>query len=142
MSYKDLHKFIEELEQQGELTRISAEVSSNLEITEITDRVSKAHGPALLFEKVRGSKYPVLINAMGSYKRMSMGLGVTELDELGALITDYLNLGNYLSIKKLIKSIPRLVRLLYVFPSKSRRKGKCQEVIEREVDLDTLPVLQ
>ncbi|MFT4145293.1 MAG: menaquinone biosynthesis decarboxylase [Mobilitalea sp.] len=142
MSYKDLHKFIEELEQHGELKRISTEVSSDLEITEITDRISKAHGPALLFEKVRGSKYPVLINAMGSYKRMSMGLGVKELDELGALITDYLNLGNYLSIKKLIKSIPRLLRLLYVFPSKSRRKGKCQEVIEREVDLDTLPVLQ
>ena len=142
MSYKDLHKFIEELEQHGELTRISAEVSSNLEITEITDRVSKAHGPALLFEKVRGSKYPVLINAMGSYKRMSMGLGVKELDELGALITDYINLGNYLSVKKLMKRIPRLLRLLYVFPSKSRRKGKCQEVIEREVDLDTLPVLQ
>ncbi len=142
MSYKDLHKFIEALEQQGELKRISTEVSSDLEITEITDRVSKAHGPALLFEKVRGSKYPVLINAMGSYKRMSLGLGVKELDELGALITDYLNLGNYLSIKKLIRSIPRLLRLLYVFPLKSRRKGKCQEVIEREVDLDTLPVLQ
>lgn len=142
MSYKDLHKFIEELEQHGELKRISTEVSSDLEITEITDRVSKAHGPALLFEKVRGSKYPVLINTMGSYKRMSMGLGVKELDELGALITDYLNLGNYLSIAKLIKSIPRLLRLLYVFPSKSRRKGKCQEVIEREVDLDTIPVLQ
>lgn len=142
MSYKDLHKFIEELEQHGELKRIHTEVSSDLEITEITDRVSKAHGPALLFEKVRGSKYPVIINAMGSYKRMSMGLGVKELDELGALITDYLNLGNYLSIKKLIKSIPRLLRLLYVFPSKSRRKGKCQEVIERDVDLDTIPVLQ
>jgi 4-hydroxy-3-polyprenylbenzoate decarboxylase len=142
MPYKDLHKFIEELEQHGELKRIGTEVSSDLEITEITDRVSKAHGPALLFEKVRGSKYPVLINAMGSYKRMSMGLGVKELDELGALITDYLNLSNYFSIKKLIKSIPRFLRLLYVFPSKSRRKGKCQEVIEREVDLGTLPVLQ
>lgn len=142
MSYRDLHTFIEELERHGELQRVRAEVSSELEITEITDRVSKAHGPALLFEKVSGSKYPVLINAMGSYSRMSQGLGVKDLDELGALITEYLDLGNYLSVKRLMKSIPRLLRLLYVFPSKSRRKGKCQEVIEREVDLDTLPVLK
>lgn len=142
MSYKNLHTFIKELEQLGELRRIHTEVSSELEITEITDRVSKAHGPALLFEKVSGSRYPVLINAMGSYRRMSMGLGVKELDELGVLIKEYLDIRNYLSIKRLIKSIPRLFRLLYVFPSKSRRRGKCQEVIEREVDLDTLPILK
>jgi 4-hydroxy-3-polyprenylbenzoate decarboxylase len=142
MSYKDLHQFIEELEKHGELKRVRAEVSSKLEITEITDRISKAYGPALLFEKVSGSDYPVLINAMGSYRRMSMGLGVKELDEIGTLISKYMDLGNYLSVKKLIKSIPRLLRLLYVFPYKSRSRGKCQEVIEREVDLDTLPVLQ
>ncbi|MDD3172487.1 MAG: menaquinone biosynthesis decarboxylase [Herbinix sp.] len=142
MSYKDLHTFIAELEKHGELKRVSAEVSSELEITEITDRISKAHGPALFFEKVKDSSYPVLINAMGSYHRMSMGLGVRELDELGAMISEYLDLSNYLSFGRLIKSIPRLLRLLYVFPSRSRRKGKCQEVIEREVDLTTLPVLQ
>lgn len=142
MTYKDLHSFINELEKQGELRRIRTEVSSDLEITEITDRVSKAQGPALLFEKVSGSKYPVLINAMGSYHRMSMGLGVRKLDDLGALIKEYLDLRNYLSVKNLIKSIPRLLRLLYVFPVRSRRRGKCQEVIEREVDLDTLPILK
>ncbi|SHO52850.1 menaquinone biosynthesis decarboxylase [Anaerocolumna xylanovorans] len=142
MSHKDLHSFIEELEKLGELKRIRTEVSSELEITEIADRVSKAHGPALLFEQVNGSKYPLLINAMGSYNRMSKGLGAKELDELGALIAEYLNFGNYLSVKKLIKSTPRLLRLLYALPSKSGRKGKCQEVIEREVDLDTLPVLK
>ena len=142
MSYKDLHSFIDELDKDGELKRIKVEVSSDLEITEITDRISKAHGPALLFENVTGSKYPVLMNALGSYQRMSKGLGVKELDELGDLIGQYLDLGNYFSIKKLVKSIPRLLRLLYVFPSKSRRRGKCQEVIERDVDLNTLPVLK
>jgi len=142
MSHKDLHSFINELEQQGELKRISADVSPELEITEITDRISKSYGPALLFEKVSGSEYPVLINAMGSYRRMSMGLGVKELDELGALIAEYVDLGNYLSLKKLIKSIPRLLRLLYALPYKSRRRGTCQEVIEHEVDLNTLPVLK
>ncbi len=74
MSQKDLHSFIKELEERGELKRILTEVSSELEITEITDRVSKAHGPALLFERVKGSKYPLLINAMGSFDRMSLGL--------------------------------------------------------------------
>jgi 4-hydroxy-3-polyprenylbenzoate decarboxylase len=142
MSYKDLHTFIKELEEIGELKHIRAEVSADLEITEITDRVSKAHGPALLFDNVAGSKYPVLMNAMGSYKRMSMGLSARELDEIGDLISEYINLGNYLSVRKLIKSIPRLFRLLHVFPRKSHFRGRCQEVIEREVDLDTLPVLK
>lgn len=142
MSYKDLHTFIEELNKKNELMCIKAEVSPELEITEITDRVSKAHGPALLFENVTGSKYPVLINAMGSFRRMSLGLGVNDFDQIGAEIAKYLELGNYLSIRKLVKSIPRMMRLLNVFPIRSRFKGRCQEVIEREVDLDTLPVLQ
>lgn len=142
MKSKDLHTFIKELENQGELTRVRTEVSSELEITEITDRVSKEYGPALLFENVNGSKYPVLTNAMGTYSRMSRGLGVQELDELGTLVAEYIDLSNYLSIKKLIGSIPRLLRLLYVFPAKRRRRGKCQEVIEKEVDLRMLPVLK
>ncbi|MDF2544578.1 MAG: menaquinone biosynthesis decarboxylase [Herbinix sp.] len=142
MPYKDLHTFINELDSKGELKRIKAEVSAELEITEITDRISKAHGPALLFEKVTDSKYPVLINAMGSFHRMSLGLGVQELDELGELIGEYLDLRNYLSINKLIKSIPRLLRLLHIFPAKSRRRGTCQQIIERDVDLNTIPVLK
>ena len=142
MSYKDLNTFIKELDRIGELKRITAEVSAELEITEITDRVSKAHGPALLFEKVKASDYPVLINAMGSFRRMSLGLGAKDLDSIGAEIEQYLDLGNYLSVPKLVKSIPRLLRLLHVFPRKSRLRGACQEVIRREVDLGTLPVLQ
>jgi 4-hydroxy-3-polyprenylbenzoate decarboxylase len=142
MSYKDLTTFMNELNEIDELKRIEAEVCADLEITEITDRISKAHGPALLFENVKDSKYPVLMNAMGSYQRMSMGLDVKELDEIGAEIAKYLDLGNYLSVKKLIKSIPRLLRMVNVFPMKSRFKGRCQEVIEREVDLNTLPVLK
>ncbi|MDF2538699.1 MAG: menaquinone biosynthesis decarboxylase [Herbinix sp.] len=142
MSYQDLHTFINELDKIGELKRINAEVSSELEITEITDRISKAEGPALLFENVTGSNYPVLMNAMGSFERMSLGLGVSNLDELGDEISNYLEFGNYLSVRKLIKSIPRFFRLLHVFPNKSRRRGRCQEVIERDVDLGTLPVLK
>ena len=142
MSYKDLHTFINELEKHGELIRVNTEVTSELEITEITDRISKAHGPALLFEQVQDSRYPVLINAMGSFHRMSLALGVKKLDEPGALISEYLNLENYLSLKKLIKSIPRLLKLWPALPLKMHRRGKCQEIIERRVDLDTLPVLK
>lgn len=142
MLKKDLHTFIEEMKANGELKVIDAKVTWDLEITEITDRVSKAHGPALLFTNVEGSRYPVLMNAMGSFERMSLGLGADNLDDIGDKIEDYLDLSNYLSIRKLIKSVPRLLRLLTVFPIKSRFRGECQQVIEREVDLNTLPVLK
>lgn len=142
MAYKDLRTFMIELEHRGELKKIHVEVSSDLEITEITDRVSKEHGPGLLFTKVKDSKYPVLMNAMGSYKRMSLGFGAESLDEIGDEIAKYIDLKNYLSIKNLFGSIPRLLRLLYVFPIRSRFKGKCQEVIEKEVNLFTIPILK
>ena len=67
MTYSSLSDFVKELEQAGELKRIKAGVSPDLEITQITDRVSKEGGPALLFEKVEGSDMPLLINAFGSY---------------------------------------------------------------------------
>ena len=142
MSYNNLQDFIKKLDDEEELKYIDACVSSELEITEITDRVSKAYGPALLFTNVSSSHYPVLMNAMGSYKRMSMGLGVDKLDDIADEIAEYIDLNNYLSIKKLIKSIPRFLRLLYVFPRKSIFRGACQQVIEKKVNLYTLPVLQ
>jgi len=142
MLHKDLHAFINSLDSAGELKYISAKVSPILEITEITDRVSKQHGKALLFKNVEGSDYPVLINAMGSFDRMSIGLGTSALDEIGSEIADYLELSNYLSLKGLFKSIPRILRMINVFPKRSIFRGACQEVIEREVNLDTLPVLK
>ncbi|MBP1927153.1 4-hydroxy-3-polyprenylbenzoate decarboxylase [Sedimentibacter acidaminivorans] len=142
MAYKDLQTFINEIDSRGQLKSIDVSVLSELEITEIADRISKANGPALLFKNVKNSKYPLLINAMGSYDRMSIGLGVENLDDIGDEIDKYLDLSNYLSVKKLIKSIPRLFRLLHVFPIKSKLKGKCQQVIEKQVDLNALPVLK
>ena len=70
MIFKNQQQFIKELEAIGELKRITKEVDPYLEITQIADRVSKEYGPALLFENVKGSQYPLLINAFGSYKRM------------------------------------------------------------------------
>lgn len=142
MAYKDLQTFIERINSIGQLKSIETSASPELEITEIADRVSKTNGPALLFKNVKGSKYPLLINAMGSYNRMSIGLGVEKLDDIGVEIAKYLDLGNYLSITKLFKSIPHLSRLIHIFPIKSKFRGKCQQVIEKEVNLNTLPVLK
>ena len=78
MAYADLRDFIAALERAGELRRIRTEVDPVLEITEITDRVSKRGGPALLFERVKGSSMPVLINAFGTPARMNLALQVTR----------------------------------------------------------------
>jgi 4-hydroxy-3-polyprenylbenzoate decarboxylase len=142
MSYRDLQSFLKELEASNELKKIEIPVSTELEMTEIADRVSKAKGPALLFQQAEGFPYPVAMNVMGSEKRMSMALGVRNLDDIGEEIAQYLNFENYLSIRSLIKSIPRFLRLLYVFPRRSRLRGACQQVIEREPDLFSLPVLK
>lgn len=142
MAFKDLQDFIRHLEEKGLLKRIHTEVDSVLEITEIADRVSKMYGPALLFEKVKNSPYPVLINAMGTYERMSMALGVEKLDDIGNDIEEFIDMSNYLGIMKKFKSLPRLARMATVFPIKLPTKGACQEVIEEEPDLSTLPILK
>jgi 4-hydroxy-3-polyprenylbenzoate decarboxylase len=142
MAYRDLQSFLKELEARNELKKIDIPVSPVLEMTEIADRVSKEQGPALLFQQAEGSPYPVVMNAMGSESRMSLALGVNNLDEIGAEIAEYLNFENYLSLRGLIKSIPRFLRMLHVFPHRSWLRGACQQVIEREPDLFTLPVLK
>ena len=142
MAFKDIQAFMKKIEDKGQLKRITAEVDADLEITEITDRISKKVGPALLFENVKGSKYPLLINAMGSYERMSMALGVEKLDDIQEEISELINMQNYVKIPRLIKSVPRLFRLLSVFPWKLPVKGACQEVIELNPDLSTIPVLK
>lgn len=142
MSFKDLQTFINELEKKGELKRISTEVDPELEITEITDRVSKNYGPALLFENVKGSKYPVLINAMGTYERMAMALGVDHINDIGNDIEEFIDMSNYMGLMNKIKSLPRLSRMATVFPIKLPKKGACQEVINHEPDLTELPVLK
>ena len=75
MKYKDLRDFIAQLEKQGELKRVTAEVDPNLEMTEICDRVLKAEGPAILFENPKGHNMPVLGNLFGTPKRVAMGMG-------------------------------------------------------------------
>lgn len=142
MAFKDIQHFMRFLEGKGELVRVKAEVDADLEITEITDRVSKNYGKALLFENVKGSDYPVLINSMGSDDRMSWALGVDKLEDVERDIANLINMQNYMKIPSLIKSVPNLMRLLAVLPWKLPFKGACQEVIEHNPDLSTIPVLK
>ena len=92
MAYGSLRAFVERLEAAGELVRIKHPVSPILEITEIADRVVKAGGPALLFDQVEDSPYPLLINAFGSERRMAWAMGFEDLAEATRDIEDLLEL--------------------------------------------------
>ncbi|MBW1916858.1 MAG: menaquinone biosynthesis decarboxylase [Deltaproteobacteria bacterium] len=142
MGYPSLQHFIEVLEQKGELQRISEPVSPFLEITEITDRVCKRGGPALLFENVPGYEMPVLMNAFGSLKRMCLALEVDYLGEIAAELLSFLEAEAPNTLIKKLKLLPKLRRLANIFP-KTVSHAPCQEVIWRQekVDLSKIPVL-
>ena len=143
MAYRDLHEFIDRLEANKELKRVKIEVDSELEITEITDRVSKKYGPALLFENVKGFDMPVLINAYGTEKRMAMSLNVENLDDIAQEITEIMELADDMpkSILEKVKLLPKLAELSSFLP-KEVKSGLCQEVVEMEPSLSKLPVLK
>jgi len=142
MSNNSLKQFISRLESAGELIRVKEFVSPELEMTEITDRIVKNNGKALLFEN-NGTAFPVLINAFGSEKRMSMALGLKNLDEGGTEID--LLLKKLLSPEKnlvdKLRTIPTLQKLSSWMPKVIRGKGSCQEVVMTNPDLSKLPVL-
>ena len=142
MAFDNLTAFIQELERSGELIRISEFVSPGLEITEITDRVSKHRGKALLFENT-GTEFPVLINAFGSERRICTALGVKQLDEIGERIKMFFDemtvFRNGLFEKLAV--LPALGEISSWLPHKRRGKGACQEVISENPDLSRLPVL-
>lgn len=142
MAYKDLQDFMKTLEEKNLLCKIQTQVDPELEITEIADRISKSFGPALLFENVKGSPYPLLINAMGTYERMNLALGVNNVDDIGKDIGDFIDMSKYLGLMNKFKSLPKLARMASVFPIKLPTRGACQEVIEENPDLSTLPVLK
>ncbi len=147
MAYADLRDFVRRLEEEGELIRITTPVNPRLEITEITDRVSKGpaiHNKALLFENVEGSAFPVLINAFGSARRMALALGVNELEDvrhkLGSLIDPKLPQGLGPMVRR-GRMFAGALRGIGLGPKKVR-KAPCQEVIITEnPSLDILPLL-
>ena len=142
MAFQDLRDFIRKLEKAGELHRISAEVDPVLEITEITDRVTKSGGPALLFEKTKGSRHSLLINMLGSARRVNLALEVDALDEVAARIRSYLDFHSPQGLLDKLKMLPKLAELGAFFP-KAVKSGPCKEVIRREgFALSEFPILQ
>jgi len=161
MAFDDLQSFVAELERHDQLRRVQAEVDPVLEMTEIADRVMKApcpEGPtgapktdavhggkggrALLFENVRGSSIPVLINAFGSYARIKMALGCHDLEELAARVRQLVKPDMPTTWVDKVKKIPALVKLAG-FPPKIVKNGICQEVVHTDdADLLSLPILQ
>lgn len=143
MAFDDLREFINALEKRGELKRISAEVDAELEITEITDRVSKQVGPALLFENVRGYSIPVLINALGSRERMKIALGINDYSDITERISELTDVKSPQGLIEKIKMVPRLADLGKMFP-KIVKDGACKERIlkEGQFSLRDFPVIQ
>ncbi len=145
MAFANLREFIAHLEKQGALRRVSAPVSRDLEIAEITDRVSKSAGGrnvALLFENVQGSEMPVLINAFGSPDRMAAALGVGHLDELSARVAKLIDLRMPGSVFDKLRKLGTLFDVVKAGP-KRVSSAACQEVVETErPSLASLPVLR
>src|SRR5829696_6207907 len=146
MAYANQQQFIEALERAGELVRIREYVSPKLEISEITDRVSKTAGggKALLFENT-GFDFPVLMNAYGSEKRMCLALGVKHLDDVAKEIENLFRLlaSPKESIIDKLKLLPKLNQFASWMPKVKTGKGECQQVIWQgdEADITKLPVI-
>ena len=143
MAFRDLQQFIDALDKAGELKRVTEFVDPVLEIAEITDRVSKTDGPALLFENT-GTEFPLLINSLGSYKRICLALGVKELDEVQDNIKSlFKSLTKPKdSILEKLQMLPTLSQLASWMPKVKRGRGECQQVIMKEPDITKLPVLK
>ena len=143
MIYTGLTSFIHELDKQGELIRVKTFVDPVLEIAEVTDRISKRGGKALLFENT-GTQFPVLTNAYGSALRLKLALGNKNPEDHAQRIVsifsfDGLNSG---SILKKLSALPSLARLAGYLPIRTKQRGMCQQVIHTNPDIGILPVLK
>ncbi len=144
MKYQDLRDFISLLEQRGELKRIRVEVDPRLEMTEISDRVLRAGGPALLFERPRGHDVPVLTNLFGTPHRVALGMGegsVEALREVGRLLAMLKEPDPPKGMKDAWDKLPMYRKVLDMAP-KERRSAPCQQVVHEddEVDLGSIPI--
>jgi 4-hydroxy-3-polyprenylbenzoate decarboxylase len=159
LAYDDLRDWIKTLEMHGELKRITEEVSPELEITEITDRVSKIGsragkgsetkyapgGPALLFENIKGHPgHKVFINQFGSERRMAMALGVDDLNEIAERIKGLMNMKAPEGFLDKLKMLPQLGTLTAAFPKTVAAKdAPCKEMIRREkFNVNYFPILK
>lgn len=142
MIFNDIREFIDFLEDKKDLVRIKTEVDPILEVTEIADRISKKGGPALLFEKVKGSQIPIAINLFGSYQRMAWSLGLKDFDEIGQKFSSLLKTDPNMKFMQKIEALFDLYKLSTSSP-KEVKKAPCQEIVkDRDFSLFDYPVLK
>ncbi|MEG3581753.1 MAG: UbiD family decarboxylase [Chloroflexota bacterium] len=134
----DFRDFIEKLEKEGELHRVKEEVEPNLEITEIAIKAQKENKPALLFENVRGSRYPLAINSFASAKRIRIALG-QEPEEIGVELLNFVESLKPPSLKNIFTHRKTVKRLLSFRPTKTRKSPVHEESSE---SLGELPILK
>src|SRR5450830_1568268 len=144
MAYHDLRDFMAQLEQLGELKRVTAAVSPYLEMTALCDRTLRAGGPALLFENPSGHSMPVLGNLFGTTRRVALGMGVNDVSELrqfGHVLATLKEPEAPKGFKELM-GLGGLVKTLWSMAPKEQRSAPCQDVVweGRDVDLAKLPI--
>lgn len=144
MAFKNQQEFIDLLEKENELVRIKAYVNPHLEVSEITDRISKTPGggKALLFENT-GYDFPILMNAYGSHKRMCLALGVNDLNDTAKEIEQLFQLlaAPKEGILDKLKMLPKLGQFASWMPKVISGRGECQQVVMENPDITKLPVI-
>ena len=138
---ESIQHFIDELEKAGELKRVKTEVDTNLEIAEILRRVSYTDGPAVLFENVRDYEIPVLGNALGSIKRLEIGLETKDFSEIGQRIADMTKMEIPSGVFNKIRKLPELSKMSESFP-KLEKSGPVTDIINNSPTFDKIPILK
>lgn len=149
MKYKDLRDFINQLERTGELKRITHQVNTDLEITEISDRVLQKQGPALLFENTihnsKPAQMPVLANLFGTPERVALGMGASDLNalrETGELLAELREPAPPQGLREAIGKVGMLKAALWDMSPKNVKNPPCQSIVieEKDVDLNNIPI--
>jgi len=141
VAIENIQCFIDELEKAGELKRVKTEVDTNLEIAEILRRVSYTNGPAVLFENVRNYEIPVLGNALGSIKRLEIGLETKDFSEIGQRIADMTKMEIPSGVFNKIRKLPELSKMSESFP-KLEKSGPVTDIINNSPTFDKIPILK
>jgi len=162
--YADLHRFVDALDQSDQLIRVKTPADPVLEIARAADKESKLDAPvagsasaqrndpefaglgghALFYEQPRGSDYPVLINAFGSYRRMEMAMGDRAFDDIASTIAQLVKPEPPRSMGEAFAKAKQFMPLLKIGPKRSKKPGMCQQVVHTgdQIDLTRLPILR
>lgn len=149
MKYRDLRDFIAQLERLGELKRIQHPVSTNLEMTEVSDRVLQSEGPALLFENAKHNnktaEFPILSNLFGTPHRVALGMGandVSALRDIGELLASLREPEAPRGLRDAFAKVAQLKAALWDMSPKTVKGPACQEIVLEgdDVDLNKIPL--